>query len=242
MEEVDIDGEKLKVVSSIDAVGLFCPLPVVKLKLELEKIELNKIVELSADDPGILDDLRAWCNETGNRLLSLTKNKDGIFVAYVQKRKEQDAMETIESIIREHIFFKDLKEEYLALIFGCAKNIIFKKDERILKEGEPADHFYLVRSGLVAIEISLGNRGPLTIQTISGGDILGWSWLIPPYNNRFDCRAVEPARTIAFDGKCLRAKCEENHDLGYDFLKRLTKVFVQRLEATRLQLINMYER
>ncbi|MFZ5801413.1 MAG: sulfurtransferase TusA family protein [Candidatus Omnitrophota bacterium] len=75
-----------KVASSIDAVGLFCPLPVVKLKLELEKIELNGILELLADDPGVLDDLPAWCKETGNRLLSIAKNKDDIFVAYIQKK------------------------------------------------------------------------------------------------------------------------------------------------------------
>ena len=88
MEEVEINGDKLKVVSRVDAVGLFCPLPVVKLKLELEKIELNEIVELLADDEGVLDDLPAWCNETGNSLLSMVKNKEDIFVAYVQKKKE----------------------------------------------------------------------------------------------------------------------------------------------------------
>lgn len=151
-------------------------------------------------------------------------------------------METIESIIRGHVFFKDLKEEYLALIVGCAKNVIFKEGEIILEEGKPADYFYIIRSGLVAIEIQIGTHNPITIQTISEGDILGWSWLIPPHNNRFNCRAVKPTRTIAFDGKCLRGKCEENHDLGYDLLKRLARVFAQRLEATRLQLINLYER
>lgn len=158
------------------------------------------------------------------------------------KQEEESAMETIESIIRGHVFFKDLKEEYLVLIVGCAKNVIFKEGEIILEEGKPADYFYIIRSGLVAIEIQLGTHNPITIQTISEGDILGWSWLIPPHNNRFNCRAVKPTRTIAFDGKCLRGKCEENHDLGYDLLKRLARVFAQRLEATRLQLINLYER
>lgn len=85
MEEIEVNGERLKVTSSVDAVGLFCPIPVVKLKLELEKVELNEVVELLADDPGVLSDLPAWCQETGNRLLSLAKNQEDIFVGYIQK-------------------------------------------------------------------------------------------------------------------------------------------------------------
>ena len=88
MKEVETNGKKIKVKRSVDAVGLFCPIPVVKLKLELEKVGINKVVELLADDPGILEDLPAWCKETGNRLLSLEKNKEDVFVAYVQKRGE----------------------------------------------------------------------------------------------------------------------------------------------------------
>lgn len=88
MKEVEINGQKVKIASSVDAMGLFCPLPVVKLKVEFKKISLNSVVELLADDPGVLEDLPAWCKETGNRLLSLEKNKEDIFVAYVQKRGE----------------------------------------------------------------------------------------------------------------------------------------------------------
>ena len=85
MKEIEINGTKLEVEKSIDAIGLFCPMPVVKLKLELEKAGINKVVELLADDPGVLEDLPAWCKETGNKLLSLEKNKEDIFIAYVQK-------------------------------------------------------------------------------------------------------------------------------------------------------------
>ena len=88
MKEAETNGKNIDVERSVDAVGLFCPIPVVKLKLELEKVGINKVVELLADDPGILEDLPAWCKETGNRLLSLEKNKEDVFVAYVQKRGE----------------------------------------------------------------------------------------------------------------------------------------------------------
>ena len=88
MKEAEINGQNLKVASTVDAVGLFCPLPVVRLKLESEKVSLNDIIELLADDPGVLDDLPAWCEETGNKLLSLVKNKEGIFIGYVRKTKD----------------------------------------------------------------------------------------------------------------------------------------------------------
>ncbi len=88
MKEVKIDGRKINIASIVDAVGLFCPMPVVKLKLEMESVEINQAVELLADDPGVLDDLPSWCRETGNKLISLEKNKDNIFVAYVEKLRE----------------------------------------------------------------------------------------------------------------------------------------------------------
>jgi TusA-related sulfurtransferase len=88
MKEVEMDGKKVKVTSTVGAVGLFCPMPVVKLKLELEKVELNQVVELLATDPGVLEDLPAWCKETGNTLLSLKENSEGLFVAYVKKTEE----------------------------------------------------------------------------------------------------------------------------------------------------------
>jgi CRP-like cAMP-binding protein len=111
-----------------------------------------------------------------------------------------------------------------------------------LCQGEPADKFYLIREGRVAIEIDTASHHSITIQTIQGGNILGWSWLIPPHYNRFSGRATEDVRAIALDGKCLRGKCEENHDLGYELLKRLAAIFTQRLEETRQQLINIYEK
>ncbi|NIO04695.1 MAG: hypothetical protein GTN74_08780 [Proteobacteria bacterium] len=85
MKKVELDGKKIHVASTVDAVGLFCPLPIVKLKLEIEKLNSNEIVELLADDPGVEEDLMAWCRETRHRLLSLRKNEDDIFVGYVEK-------------------------------------------------------------------------------------------------------------------------------------------------------------
>jgi len=147
---------------------------------------------------------------------------------------------TLEPIIREHPFFRGLEDRHLQLIVGCAKNISFEEGEVIFHEGDAADQFYLVREGLVAVELNIPHRGPTTVETIGAGDVLGWSWLFPPYRWHFDARAQQPTRALEFDGKCLRDKCEEDHDLGYEILKRFTHIVTERLEATRLQLLDVY--
>ena len=151
-------------------------------------------------------------------------------------------MKGIKEIIKEHSFFKDLKPEYLDFIAGCASNVVFKEDEMILREGDEANKFCLIRHGRIAIDIPLSKQRGITIQTIKDGDILGWSWLIPPHNYRFNAKAITETRAISFDGKCLREKCESKYDLGYELLKRLAAVFISRLEMTRLQLVNSYDR
>ena len=149
-------------------------------------------------------------------------------------------METLELILAEHPFFKGLDERYLSLAVGCASNVRFEEGSFIAREGQDADHFYLIRHGKVALEIFAPNHGAIAIHTVEAGDIFGSSWLVPPYRWRFDARATELTRAIALDGKCLRAKCEENHDLGYELLKRIVTIMGQRLEATRLQLLDVY--
>lgn len=149
-------------------------------------------------------------------------------------------METLEPILAEHPFFKGLEKHYIELIVGCSSNVRFDAGKSVFRAGEEANEFYLVRHGKVALEVYVPGRGPITIETISEGEILGWSWLIPPYHWRFDARAVDLTRAIALDGKCLRDKCEKDHDLGYELLKRFADIIVQRLEATRLQLLDVY--
>ena len=146
----------------------------------------------------------------------------------------------LEPIIRAHPFFKGLEERHMQLIVGCAKNVRFEEGTPIFHQGDPADNFYLVREGLVALEVMTPHRGPAAVQTVGEGDVLGWSWLFEPYRWHFDARTLQPTRALAFDGKCLRTKCEEDHDLGYEVLKRFTRIVTGRLEATRLQLLDLY--
>lgn len=149
-------------------------------------------------------------------------------------------METLERILAEHPFFAGLDARHIQLIVGCATNVRFDAGQFIFREGEEANEFYVIRHGKVALEIFVPGRGPVTIQTLGEGEILGWSWLIPPYHWHFNARAIELTRAIALDGKCLRAKCEDDHDLGYELLKRFAHIVEQRLQATRLQLLDVY--
>lgn len=149
-------------------------------------------------------------------------------------------MHTLEPILAQHLFFKDLVPRYLQLAVCCATNVRFKAGELLFHEGEDANQFYLIRHGRVALQVFVPQRGPITIETIEAGEVLGWSWLFPPYRWHFDAQALELVRAIAFDGQCLRGKCEEDHDLGYALMQRFAQVMVQRLQATRLQLLDLY--
>jgi CRP/FNR family cyclic AMP-dependent transcriptional regulator len=149
-------------------------------------------------------------------------------------------METLEPILAEHPFLQGLEPSWVALLVSCASNVVFRPGELVFKEGGAADHFYIVRQGDVAIELHVPGKGAMTIDTVSDGEILGWSWLVPPYRWSFTARAVTLTRAIAFDGACLRGKCEQNHDLGYELLKRFSVVMAERLQAARLQLMDLY--
>jgi CRP-like cAMP-binding protein len=149
-------------------------------------------------------------------------------------------MENLERIIAEHPFFAGLDDGFTRLMVSCASNVRFKAGTYILKEGDAADTFYLIREGKVGVEVFAPQHKPIMVATLSVGEILGWSWLLPPFQWKFDARANDNVRAIALDGKCLRTKCEENHDLGYEVLKRFAQIMEQRLEATRLQLLDVY--
>jgi CRP/FNR family transcriptional regulator, cyclic AMP receptor protein len=150
-------------------------------------------------------------------------------------------METLEPILAKHPFLKGLKPEHLGILVGCASNVRFDAGQFLFHEGEEANEFYMIREGKVAVQIQGAERGPIIVQTIGEGEVLGWSWLIPPYRWRFDAKALELTRAIALDGKCLRTKSEEDHDLGYELLKRFAGIIVDRLEAARLQLLDVYK-
>ena len=149
-------------------------------------------------------------------------------------------METIERLIGDVPFFSTLAPEHVALIAGCGSNVHFDEDEVLFREGEQADNFYLVRHGVVSVEMFVPGRTTTTIETIEAGEIIGWSWLFPPYRSHFDARALSPVRATQYDGASLRDKCAADPSLGYDLVSRFAQVLIERLQWTRLRLLDIY--
>ena len=149
-------------------------------------------------------------------------------------------MRDLSDLLADHPFFRGLPSGDVTLIAGCGSNVHYEDNAVIFREDDPADHFYLLRHGRVALEIASPERGPLTVLTLGAGDVIGWSWLVPPYRMSCDARALEPVRATQFDGACIRRKCEEDPRLGYELLKRFAGVLGQRLRATRLQVLDVY--
>ena len=149
-------------------------------------------------------------------------------------------MEGLERILRGHPFFAGLHADFCDLVCGCARNVRFEADRYLAREGDSADQLYLLREGRVALEMTAPGRGTITLLTLEAGELVGVSWLIPPYRWTHDARALEPVRAIALDAACLRRKCEEDHDLGYELMKRFVPVLIARLQGSRLQMLDVY--
>lgn len=137
--------------------------------------------------------------------------------------------------IAEHPFFRGLPPEHLTLLADCAMRSHFGKDEQIFASGDPANRFYLLQKGKVVL-YSATNDAVITLQQIGAGDVLGWSWLFPPYTWHFDARAVEPTDAIFLYGTRVRELCDSNHDLGYDLMNRTANILIDRLMNVRREI------
>lgn len=150
---------------------------------------------------------------------------------------------TIEQYLPHHPFLAGLDEDALALLARCATLVHFAPGEYLFREGEPADAFYVLRTGRVALETRLGT-GSQVLDTADADDpgagVVGWSWLVPPYLWTFDARAVSETSAVSFDGVCLRARCEEDPVLGYALMRRVVGVMSTRLHSARVRLLDLY--
>ena len=146
----------------------------------------------------------------------------------------------IRDLLGEHEFFANMTPEHIELLAGCGRNEVFPAGTTILREGEEADRFFIVRTGRVAIGIYVPQHEQLVVATLGPGDVLGWSWLFPPHRWHFDAVAVQETHVVGLDGVCLREKCNADPVLGYALMQRFAQIMVKRLEATRLQLVDVY--
>jgi len=148
-------------------------------------------------------------------------------------------VQTIAQYLPSHPFFAGLDDEALTLVTGCAVNAHLRPGEYLFREGEPADTFYVIRSGRVAIRMRLPTDA-VVVDTARDGDVVGWSWLVPPYRWTFDAVATEDTSVVSIDGACLRGKCEADPALGYALLQRVVRVMSTRLHSARVRLLDLY--
>lgn len=139
-----------------------------------------------------------------------------------------------------HPFLAGMHRRHLALLTDCAAAAHFEKGETVLREGEFANRFYLIESGRIVLESNAGFGEMVSIETIGLGDLLGWSWMFPPYVWHFTARALEPTEAIFFYGPILREHCEKDHSLGYELLKRISAVMVRRLQAAHQKMLSTH--
>lgn len=148
-------------------------------------------------------------------------------------------IEGLGPILAQHPFFTDMDPGALDIITGCCANEVVRAGSHLYRQGDPADKFYLLREGRVQLEIYVAGRPPITIETMEAGEIIGWSWLIPPYTWSNDAHAVEMTRLISVDGACLRRKMEADRVLGYEIFKRFVPIMARRLAQTRLRIVEL---
>jgi CRP-like cAMP-binding protein len=145
---------------------------------------------------------------------------------------------SLESVIVAHPFFEGMKPEYFEDIAGCATEATFEPGQILFREGEPADKFYLIQRGRIALEAHEPADGTVPVQELGAGDVLGWSWLFSPFVWHLQARALEPTGAVVLDGAHLLIAAERNPTFGYDLMKRVAHVLIQRLQATRKQLLS----
>lgn len=155
----------------------------------------------------------------------------------IETRAEEDARI---SRMKRHPFLRGLNHTQMTLLADCALPSQFKAGEIIFREGDPADRFLLVEKGKVVLESGAGYGEPVIIEAIGPGDLLGWSWMMPPYRWHFSARAVEPTEAIYFAGTILREYCQRDHSLGFELHKRMSAVMMKRLQAARKKMLSIH--
>ncbi len=149
-------------------------------------------------------------------------------------------METIEAVLAAHPFFKGMAPRHLAVIAACGRRVQYGAGDFLCRETDEALEFFVILSGSASVEIFSARRGPLTTATVEEGEVLGWFWFDKPLHWHLDARARQVTRAVALNVDALRSRCEEDHDLGYEFMKRYAHHLAVQFRITKLQLVDMY--
>jgi CRP-like cAMP-binding protein len=147
---------------------------------------------------------------------------------------------TLEQVLGAQAFFDGLSGEYIATLASVAEPVEVSIGRKLFHEGDVADACFLILEGDIALEMDVPGRGAHVVQTLHPGDMLGWSWLIAPYRYAYDAQALTGVKAIRFDAVALRAKKEADVGFGFEVMQRFAEVLVRRMQAARLQLLDVY--
>jgi len=147
-------------------------------------------------------------------------------------------IEVTAASLAAHPFLHGMSRDHLAVLAETASDVTFPARHRLFEDGARATRFWLLQSGYVALDLHVPGQGRMKIDTIGMGELVGWSWLFPPYKWAFGAVAAGPVEAFEFDGCAVRARCESDPALGYELTQRLARVVAKRLQATRVRLIS----
>jgi CRP-like cAMP-binding protein len=151
-------------------------------------------------------------------------------------------IEVTAETLATHPFLHGMSRHQLAVLAESGSDVAFPARHRLFEDGGSAGRFWLIRSGYVILDLNVPGQGRERIETIGMGELLGWSWLFPPFRWAFGAVTVSPVTAFEFDGRAVRASCEADPRLGYELTQRLARVTANRLEATRIRLISVSAR
>ena len=146
----------------------------------------------------------------------------------------------IKDYLQSHTVFADLKPAHLTLLANHATEQTFATGDLLFRQQDPAEHFYILLAGSIQVEVPAIMGPPLIVQTLGPEEVLGWSWLIPPYKWTFEAKADHDSKVLKFDGKGLLAKCENDNEFGYALMKRFAGLMSERLHAARLKMMDSW--
>jgi len=149
--------------------------------------------------------------------------------------------QSIEDYLSTHTFFSGLNDNFMKFLLNATTELQIKRGEVLFQQGGRADKFFLLRNGQVSIQVPALEGPALDIQTLGENQILGWSWLIPPYRWNFLARAVEDSDLLEFDGNAILARCEEDPEFGYELFKRFASLMSERLDAARQKMMSQWD-
>ena len=150
-------------------------------------------------------------------------------------------MQSIENYLSAHSFFSGLEDGFMKFLSNSAQELQIKEGNVLFQQGKPADKFYLLRRGHVSVQVPALVGPTLELQVLGEDQILGWSWLIPPYRWNFQARALEDSELLEFDGRAILARCEEDPKFGYELFKRFAALMSERLDSARQKIMDQWD-